>query len=369
MALLGFSTAILALISLSCSIIAYEFGYVFFGDWSSWVGWGAVTFFIFIIIGILTQKVLKAIGIVIVTKFLKIATGRPLDGGRRRFLRYSINVGIIAASGSLALKIVAESFGLPHVKKVDIEIENLHPDLEGLRIVQLTDMHITKAIHPDWVQNIVEQVNLLAPDIIAFTGDIVDAPPADISYVVAPFGGLTARYGKYYVTGNHEYFGHVHFLDEWIAEIEKLGFTILLNNHRLIRRGQSLIHLGGVNDYSSYASDPELSLGKGSNADVKILLAHQPRNVYEASQAGYDIQLSGHTHGGMFPLGRWLGSLGQPFQSGLYKYENTQIYVCNGTGYGETPLRYGTRSEISYLVLKVAPNVATLGGNINPMNN
>jgi hypothetical protein len=357
MALFIFLTAILAIIALSCSIMSYEFGYVLLGDWSGWVGWGAVTFFIFAMIGISTKKVLKEIGLVILKKFSifnkysKITTRGRLDDGRRRFLQYFINIGIIATSGSLAVNIVAESFSFPHVKKVEIEIENLHPDLEGLSIVQISDLHITKAIHPNWVKNIVERVNKLTPDIIAFTGDIVDAPPADIGHIVAPFAGLTARFGKYFVTGNHESFGHVHFLDEWIQEMGNLGFTVLLNSHRFIPRGRSLILIGGVTDYSSYASDPAQALGGGSNADVKILLAHQPRSVYEASQAGYDLQLSGHTHGGMFPLGRWLGSLGQPFQSGLYKYKNIQLYVSNGTGYGETRLRYGTPSEISHLML------------------
>ena len=357
MALLFFLTAILAIIALSCSIMFYEFGYVLPGDWSGRVGYGALTFFILSMIGISTKKVLKEIGLVILkklsifNKYSKTTTRGRLDDGRRRFLQYFINIGIIAASGSLTVDILAESFSFPHVKKVEIEIENIHPDLEGLCIVQLSDLHITKAIHPNWVQNLVERVNKLNPDIIALTGDIVDAPAADISYIVAPFADLTARYGKYFVTGNHEYFGYVRFLEEWIQELENLGFTVLENNHRLILRGRSLILIGGVPDYSSYGSDPAQALGDGSNADVKILLAHRPQCVYEASQAGYDIQLSGHTHGGMFSLGRWLRSFGQPFQSGLYKYKNTQLYVSNGTGYGETRLRYGTPSEISHIKL------------------
>ena len=357
MALFIFLTAILAIIALSFSIMSYEFGYVLLGDWSSRVGLGAVTFFIFAMIGISTKKVLKEIGLVILKNFSvfnnysKITTRGRLDDRRRRFLQYFINIGIIATSGFWAVDIVAESFSFPHVKTVEIKIDNLHPDLEGLSIVQLSDLHITKAIHPTWVKNIVERVNSLTPDIVAFTGDIVDAPPSNISYIVAPLSDLTARYGIYFVTGNHEYFGHVRFLEEWIQKINNMGFTVLLNSHRLIPRGRSLILIGGVSDYSSYDSDPAIALGDGFNADVKILLAHQPRSVYEASQAGCDIQLSGHTHGGMFPLGRWLRSFGQPFQSGLYKYKNTQLYVSNGTGYGETRLRYGTPSEISHLKL------------------
>jgi len=95
-----------------------------------------------------------------------------------------------------------------------------------------------------------------------------------------------------------------------------MDFTVLLNNHRLIQQGRSLILIGGVADYSapsrsSHASSPAEAMRDGSKADVKILLAHQPRSVYEADQAGFDIQLSGHTHGGQFGLGSWLRSFGR----------------------------------------------------------
>jgi len=76
--------------------------------------------------------------------------------------------------------------------------------------------------------------------------------------------------------------------------------------------------------------------------------------VYKAAQAGFDLQLSGHTRGGLLPLGRWLNSWQQPFQSGLYKYKDTQLYVSNGTGYWGMPLRYGTPPEISHLKLTAA---------------
>jgi len=92
-------------------------------------------------------------------------------------------------------------------------------------------------------------------------------------------------------------------------------------------------------------------MGDGSKADVKILLAHQPLSVYEAARAGFDLQLSGHTHGGQFGLGSWLRSFAQPFQSGLYKYKNTQLYVSNGAGYVGPPVRLGAPSKISLLKL------------------
>jgi len=360
-------TTILGIAALLSSSLAYEFGFYSFGDWSSWVGWGGLSFFIFAIIGIAFKKALEQIVFVILKRFSnsrkhsETANRDRVDDERRCFLQHSINIGIIAASGSLAFSGLAEGLGFPQVKKVDIKIENLKPDLEGLSIVQISDLHIFSAIHHHWVQNLVERVNSLTPDIISITGDIVDAPYSQLSYDVAPLAGLNARFGNFFVTGNHEYMAEAGGVDEWIRELENLGLILLLNNHRIISQGRSMILIGGVADYSapyrsSHDSSPAQAMGDASNADIKILLAHQPQSVYEAAQAGFDLQLSGHTHGGMFSLVRWLRSWSHPFQAGLYKYKNTQLYVNSGTGYWGIPLRYGTPPEITHLKLTAQKN-------------
>ena len=357
-------TTLIGIAALLSSSLAYDFGFFSFGDWTSWVGWGGLSFFIFAIIGIGFKKALENFVFVIIKKFSRTrkhsetADGDMFNSERRSFLQHSINIGILAASGSLAVSGLAEGLGFPQVKKVDIKIENLQPDLEGFSIVQITDLHIFSAVHHNWVQNLVERVNSLTPDIIAVTGDIVDAPYSQISYNVAPLAGLSARFGNFFVTGNHEYMAEAGGVDEWIRELENLGLTHLLNNHRIISPGRGMILVGGVADYSapyrsSHDSSPAQAMGDGSNTDVKILLAHQPLSVYEAAQVGFDLQLCGHTHGGMFPLARWLRSLSQPFQAGLYKYKNTQLYVSSGTGYWGIPWRYRAPPEISYLKLTV----------------
>jgi len=361
-----FST-IFGIAALLSSVLAYDFGFYSFGDWSSWTGWGGLTFFILAIIGIGLKKALERIVFSILKRFSNFrehsetVNEEKFDGERRRFLQCSMNIGIIAASGSLTFSGLAEGLGFPQVKKVDIKIENLQPDLEGFSIVQLSDLHIFSAIHHNWVRNLVERVNILTPDIIALTGDIVDAPYSQLSFNVAPLADLTARFGKFFVTGNHEYMAEAGGVDEWLREMENLGLTILLNNHRIISQGSGMIHIGGVADYSApyrsnHDSSPAQAMGDASIADVKILLAHQPQSVYEAAQAGFDLQLSGHTHGGMFSLVRWLKSLSHPFQAGLYKYKNTQLYVSSGTGYWGIPLRYGTPPEITHLKLTVQKN-------------
>ena len=350
---------ILSTIVLFCSCLAYAFGNYLLYDWTNWAGWCGIMIVIFVIIGTTIIKTLEAFASVILKKFSFFNKRSEADAKewlnheRRQFLQYSMNIGLIVASSSLAVHGLSNGLSLPEVKEIDIEIENLPSDLEGLSIVQITDLHISSAIRRNWVQNLVERVNVLDPDIIAFTGDIADNVYAEISYDAAPLAGLTARLGKFFVTGNHEY---MHGVEEWIQEMENMDFTVLLNSHRLIPHGCSLILIGGVADYSapshsSHASSPVEAMGDGFKADVKILLAHQPLSVYEAARAGFDLQLSGHTHGGQFGLGSWLRSFVQPFQSGLYKYKNTQLYVSNGAGYVGPPVRLGAPSEISLLKL------------------
>jgi predicted MPP superfamily phosphohydrolase len=367
MGLLLLFTTIMGIAALLSSSLAYSLGFYSFGDLSSWLGWGGLSFFIFTIIGFGLKKTIDNMVFVILNRFSNdrkhsaIADKERVDGERRSFLQHSINIGIIAASGSLTISGLAEGLGFPQVKEVDIKINNYQPDLEGFSIVQISDLHIFSAIHHNWVNSIVERVNSLTPDIIAVTGDIVDAPYSQISYNVAPLAGLNARFGSFFVTGNHEYMVETGGVYEWIGALENLGLRLLLNNHRIISQGRSSILIGGVADYSapyrsSHDSSPAQAMGTTSNADVKILLAHQPLSVYEAAQVGFDLQLCGHTHGGVFPLARWLRSLSQPFQAGLYQYKSTQLYVNSGTGYWGIPWRYRTPPEITHLKLKAKKN-------------
>jgi predicted MPP superfamily phosphohydrolase len=360
MALLGCIAAILSIFLAFAGFLANAFGIESLCVWTSWAGWCGMTAVFFLIIGTAIIKVLETHFPAILDKLtlLKHRQGavscEGFDHKRRRFLQHSLNVGLVAASGSLAFHGVAECLSLPRIKETDIRIDHLPPDLEGFRIVQITDLHISFATQQNYVQSVVERVNALSADLIALTGDIADGAFTEIGHDAAALAGLTARLGIFFVTGNHEYW---HGAEGWIREMERMGLTVLMNDHRLIAQGSGLMLVGGVADYSapsrsSHASSPAKAMGDGSAADVKILLAHQPRSVYEAAQAGFDLQLSGHTHGGQFGLLRWLNSWGQPFQSGLYRYENTQIYVSNGAGYWGPPVRIGAQSEISLLTLR-----------------
>jgi len=241
------------------------------------------------------------------------------------------------------------------VRTVEVPIPGLPPALQGFRIVQLSDVHVGHTIKRDYLQAIVDRANGLKPDLIALTGDLVDGDVPRLREHTAPFGELRARHGVYAVTGNHEYYSGA---ESWIAEWRRLGITPLLNEHRLIEHEGARLLVGGVNDYSAprvdptQLSDPAAALaGAPGGVAVKLLLAHQPRSAPAAEAAGFDLQLSGHTHGGQFLPWNWFVPLQQPFVAGLKRLGRLWVYTSRGTGYWGPPLRFGAPSEITLLRL------------------
>jgi predicted MPP superfamily phosphohydrolase len=321
---------------------------------SNWLGWGLFITAVLTICGKAMEFLLKKVVSVILkrlpwycTKSRSTAgTNEPDD--QKRFLRQFVNIGIIVLSGYIAFLGLSEGLSPPQVKEVEIKIAGLHPDLEGLNIAQISDLHIFLSVRCNWLEQIVDQVNAFSPDIIAITGDLSDSDYSQFHKDVAPLAKLRAKYGKFFVTGNHDYTASSEI---WNREMKDIDVTVLQNEHQLITQGEGLILLGGVSDYSDPDSSPAKAMGLNPKADLKILLAHQPRSIYDAAKAGFDLQLSGHTHGGVLSPVRWLAGFLQPFQSGLYKYKSTQIYVSNGTGFWGIPFRLGTPLEISLLKL------------------
>jgi predicted MPP superfamily phosphohydrolase len=241
------------------------------------------------------------------------------------------------------------------VVKVSVPLADLPNALSGFRIVQISDIHVGPTIKRAYLAAIVERVNQLKPDVIAVTGDLVDGTVARLSQHTEPLSELSARYGSYFVTGNHEYYsGAV----EWIAEVTRLGLRVLQNEHVVLSHNGAALILAGVNDYSApkpagTLSAAELALA-GAPAGPRVLLAHQPRSAAAASKAGFDLQLSGHTHGGQFLPWNLLVPLQQPFVSGLHRLGKLLVYVSRGTGYWGPPNRFGAPSEITLLTLERA---------------
>jgi predicted MPP superfamily phosphohydrolase len=349
----AFLVFVLGLFALFCSHIAYIFGHPAWCDSAEWIGWGGVVVCALFIAGALAVNASAAICPVFIGGISCIGNDKNAAAAKTANRRqYTLLVILLATAVSLTVHGLSEALRLPGVKRVTVRIDGLPVDLEGITIVQLTDLHISTAIRRNRVQQIVARVNALAPDIVALTGDVADDRLAAVFRETAPLAGISARLGKFFVTGNHEYY---HGDEEWTREMEKLGYVALSNTNCRLAVDQATLLVGGVPDYRGAAqygqtSSPARAMD-GGGADVSVLLAHEPISVYEAAAAGFDLQLSGHTHGGQFGPARWLASLMQPFQSGLYAYGRTQVYVSNGVGYWGLPLRFGAPAEISHLTL------------------
>jgi uncharacterized protein len=244
------------------------------------------------------------------------------------------------------------------VVTVEVPMAGLPKALEGFRIVQISDIHVGPTIRRRYIEAIVEAVNRLKPDVVAITGDLVDGSVPELSAHVAPLTRLLSKHGTFFVTGNHEYYSGVL---PWLAELKRMGITVLHNEHVVIERGDAKLVLAGVPDYSaahfdeSHRSNPQQAIAGAPKSAANVLLAHQPRSAAAAAQAGFDLQLSGHTHGGQFWPWNFFVKFQQPFTAGLHRLGRMWIYVSRGTGYWGPPKRFGAPSEITELKLVASP--------------
>jgi len=250
---------------------------------------------------------------------------------------------------ALALGALA-AFRGPRVETVDVPIAGLHPDLDGFRIVQVSDLHVGPNIGRRYVQRVVAEARALKPDLVALTGDIVDGPVARLAHDVAPLAEL-ARDGKaYFVLGNHDCYAGA---DLWMAHFRSLGMRVLLNSHEVLTRRDARLLVGGVVDPAYHGVRPDARAAiAGGAADLRLLLAHNPRLAPIGAEAGFDLQLSGHTHAGQFfPWTLAIRLVHAPHVAGLSREGRMVVYVSAGTGTWGPPVRFGTKPELTLLRL------------------
>lgn len=336
--------------------------------WAAWAGFVAMGFFSILTILtvgrdliLLIERIARAV-VRLAKKLFSPTAQAPVavNMDRRKVLIAGSNFAVIGLSGVLTGSGVFEARREPRVLPVDIPIPNLPPQFDGFKIVQISDLHVGPTIKRDWVEMVAMAADRTGADLVAFTGDLVDGSVAQLREDTAPLADLNARYGRFFVTGNHEYYSGVL---PWIDEVTRLGWDALLNSHRTIERDGGRIVIAGVNDFMAggnlpgHASDPQAAIAGAPDGLVRILLAHQPKSVVAASAAGFDVQLSGHTHGGQFFPWDNFARLAQPYLSGLHRHENMWVYVSRGTGYWGPPVRIGQPSEITLVTLRRGPIV------------
>ena len=247
------------------------------------------------------------------------------------------------------------------VVRVDVPVAGLAPALHGFTLAQISDIHVGPTIRRAYLQRIVQRVNALGADVVAVTGDLVDGSVPELTHHVGALAGLQSRHGTFFVTGNHEYYSDAH---AWVDELRRIGLTVLLNEHVVLHTHQAghpptPLVLAGVTDFNAdqfdaaHRSDPVAALHGAPAGALRVLLAHQPRSAAAAASAGFDLQISGHTHGGQFWPWNLVVPLQQPFTAGLNRLHGLWVYTSRGTGYWGPPKRFGAPSEITLLRLVV----------------
>lgn len=283
----------------------------------------------------------------------------PVDVQRRQFLQRAAGVAIVGSVGVLSGWSFKNALRPVAVTSLSVPLARLPVALNGVRIAQLTDVHIGPTLDGLWLQDVVARTNALHADAIVITGDLVDGSVEDLRSHIAPLAALQAPHGVYFITGNHEFYSGV---EEWVAHIASMGIRVLQNEGvRLYPRGADApaLYLAGVDDYHSdrfegYRQDiPAALAGWRAEEEVVVLLAHQPAAIHEAAAHKVDLQLSGHTHGGQIYPFNYAVKLQQPYVRGLHTYpeSDTQIYVSCGTGFWGPPMRLGTAAEITHITL------------------
>jgi len=335
--------------------------------WYAYLGLGYLSFLLFLVVTRDIILVTETISKRLFTRGMKSSCEKnpaavnlpekPEKMDRRLFLKQSVTHSLAGASFVFSGIGIHQAHKTPAVKDVIVHIKNLPESLSGFSIVQITDIHLEPTLKKPFLEKVVNRVNSLSPHVIALTGDLVDGFVKELEGDIQPLKHLTSQYGNFFVTGNHEYYFNGL---AWIDAVNRLGFKTLVNDHSIVKHGDGRVLIAGVPDLkaerfvSSHRPDPVASLKNAPPAHVKILLAHQPNSVIQAAEAGFDIQISGHTHGGQIFPWNHLVALNQPFLAGLYTHGCVRLYVSRGTGYWGPPMRFCAPSEITRIILAPA---------------
>ena len=266
-----------------------------------------------------------------------------------------VSAAVLVVALILVVWGIREATRLPRVRTREVTLPGLGADLDGLRLVVVTDTHFGPIDRTAWSRGLVRAVNEQRADLLCHVGDLADGSVTRRRGQVDPLAGAHAELGRFYVTGNHEYF---HEAQGWLDHMAGLGWQSLANEHRIVGRGGDRLVVAGVHDrtggqLAGHAPDLAAALDGADPALPVVLLAHQPWQVTESAAAGVALQLSGHTHGGQIWPFHYLVRTDQPVLAGLSRHgDRTQLYTSRGAGFWGPPLRVFAPSEIAVLILR-----------------
>ena len=230
-------------------------------------------------------------------------------------------------------------------KEVSLEPTSFSTSPTGLRIVQLSDLHLTKNVELSYIKTLIKKINIKNPDLVVITGDILQTKASNLQNHFKSFKALNAP--TYYVTGNHDIFYGSKVLKDLLSDN---GIICLDNDIVKLNIKGSILQLVGISDRYSFARGIKRDISKlflKLDPNIfTILLAHQPKDIEYIKNNRIDIQLSGHTHGGQVYPFSIIVKYFQSYFLGLYIHNKTLLYVTSGLGYWGVKLRYKVSSEI-----------------------
>jgi uncharacterized protein len=245
------------------------------------------------------------------------------------------------------------------INPLTLTLPRLAPEFDGYRIVQIGDIHLDDWTKPERLRGIVEKVNAQRPDLVAIMGDFASrsAKQLDTRRLTGALRELRARDGVLTILGNHDYLTGVELIRRCIREA---SVTELVNDVHTLRRGGATLHVAGIDDIMEGGSRLDLVLRDLPDSGAAILLAHEPDFADVSAATGrFDLQLSGHSHGGQVrvPLLMRLAlpPFSQRYTSGLYRVDGMLQYTNRGLGFVDMRLRLLCRPEITVLTLR-SPN-------------
>lgn len=305
--------------------------------------YGALVVFVFLLI----LKDISSLGVFLLRKWnVSIAFS---------FNKNSFLFGLMGVAMLAGVYGCWQALKVPEVREETIKIQNLPAPFKGLKVVQLSDLHIGAVQGRQWLTQIVQKVNDLRPDLVLITGDFVDGSVHRLLPEVEVLKDMKSTYGTYAVPGNHEYYSGY---EAWMKALRGLDIHMLENKSAVLTKDGADLVIGGTTDFGASRfkmTSPDISQTFAETPEnaVRILMTHQPKTSYRSKER-FELQLSGHTHGGhllfLYPL---IGYFNDGLVFGLYQRGSRQIYVNRGTGlWNGFSMRLGVPSEISLITLE-----------------